>query len=105
MDYTQLHTQRNLPPIPVKRLTISMPAYVYDRLMQLPKGTVSQFVTEGIQEKLTYEQIENKKLQTPQGTENNAIEAFEKLLELSKNDPLPDIPWPEMKKLMRKGLA
>lgn len=98
MDNTQLHTQ--LPPIPTKRLTISMPAYVYDRLQQLPKGTISQFVTESVQSRFTYPEILKEELRGKQ----KANEPFDQLRQLMRDAPLPNMPWPEMKKLMRKGL-
>ena len=78
-----------------------MPKYVYDRLMQLPKGTVSQFVTQSVQEKFTYPKILEKETQDKK---QRAEQAFDNLQELMKEKPLTNIPWPKMKKLMRKGL-
>ncbi|MBU0578388.1 hypothetical protein KJ628_00205 [Patescibacteria group bacterium] len=102
MDHTYLHTKPQYSPVPVKRITVSMPEYVYDRLQQLPKGTISQFVTEGVQEKFIYPKKLAKKTKKQKQFSVKAISEF---IELTKEAPLPNMPWPEMKKLMRKGLA
>lgn len=91
MLHTLDHTK-----IPTKRLTISMPEYVYDRLKQeIPKGSVSQFVTESVQNKLLRQKIEPKQ-KTKKG-----LSPVEKLFALSHK--MPATPWSEIKQAIEKG--
>lgn len=82
-----------------KRLTISMPAYVYQQLKKLaPKGKISQFVTEAVEVKLLKEKLDRAREQQAQERGESAVERF-----LALRDELPKFTDEEIKAAIEKG--
>jgi hypothetical protein len=78
-----------------KRLTVSMPEHVYEQLRELvPKGKLSQFVTEAVKSSLLEEKIERSRRQAGQ----SPVERF-----LAWRDKLPKYSDAEIKRAIEKG--